>query len=279
MNRSVQAVLMVLFGGVIVRVVVDGAHVNYVKPSMGPWLLLSGAVLLVLGALAVLEVMREDHPAEGHDQAERSGDQLEGDPATVAASAAAATGPGEDESHLHGHDHGHGHGHDHGHDHLGPRAAWALLLPVAAILLVPAAPLGSFTANRIDAYAPAAASDALYPALTGDPADLSMGDFVARAVWDDGRTLAGQRVRLVGFVSQEGDEDWYLTRLGLSCCAADAYALKVRPLGAPDLPADVWVEVTGTWAPGGGTQEPGAIPQIQVESVIPTAVPANPYDA
>jgi uncharacterized repeat protein (TIGR03943 family) len=258
---------MVLFGGVIIRVVIDDAHVNYVKPSMGPWLLLSGVVLLVLGALAVLEVTREDDTADGDDDAECSADQIEGDPADVLASPAHVDGPGEGESH------GHGHG------HLGPRAAWALLLPVAAILLVPATPLGSFTANRIDAFAPAVATDALYPELAGDPADLSIGDFVARAVWDDGRTLAGQRVRLVGFVSPDGQQDWYLTRLGLACCAADAYALKVRPLGAPDFPADTWVQVTGTWEPGGGTQEPGAIPQIQVETIVPTAVPANPYDA
>ena len=258
---------MVLFGGVIIRVVVDDAHVNYVKPAMGPWLLLSGVVLLVLGALAVLEVIREDDTPDGHHHAESSADQIQGDPADVLASPSHVDGAGEDE--FRGQDHG----------HLGPRAAWALLLPVAAILLVPATPLGSFTANRIDAFAPAAATDALYPELAGDPADLSIGDFVARAVWDDGRTLAGQRVRLVGFVSPDGDQDWYLTRLGLACCAADAYAVKVRPLGAPVFPADTWVQVTGTWAPGGGTQEPGAIPQIQVESAIPIAVPANPYDA
>lgn len=252
---------MVLFGGVVIRVVVDGAHVNYVKPSMGPWLLLAGVVLLVLGALAVMEVFREgDGVDHGFDSADADG------------------GPGLDARDGPG---GASRSHDHGHDHgqLGPRAAWGLLLPVAAILLVPAAPLGAFTAARVDAFAPAAASGELYPALTGDPADLSMGDFVARAVWDDGRTLAGQRVRLVGFVSpDEADQGWYLTRLGLSCCAADAYALKVRPLDAPDFPADTWLEVTGTWVPGGGTQEAGAIPQLQVETAEPTEVPANPYD-
>jgi uncharacterized repeat protein (TIGR03943 family) len=243
---------MVLFGGVVIRVVFDGAHLNYVKPAMGPWLLLAGAVLLVLGALAVVEVFREGDGADhGVDADGRDG---------------AAGAPG---SHDHAHDHG----------HLGPRAAWGLLLPVAAILLVPAAPLGAFTAARVDAFAPAAASGELYPTLTGDPADLSMGDFVARAVWDDGRTLAGQRVRLVGFVSpDEAEQGWYLTRLGLSCCAADAYALKVRPLDAPDFPTDTWLEVTGTWVPGGGTQEPGAIPQLQVETAVLTEVPANPYD-
>jgi Ca2+-transporting ATPase len=53
---------MVLFGGVVIRVVVDGAHLNYVKPAMGPWLLLAGAVLLVLGALAVAYYMMDfDH--------------------------------------------------------------------------------------------------------------------------------------------------------------------------------------------------------------------------
>jgi uncharacterized repeat protein (TIGR03943 family) len=256
-NRSVQAVLMVLFGGVIIRVVVDGAHVNYVKPSMGPWLLASGVVLLVLGALAVVDVIREDDPtlAGSHAPFDPTGrpDIGPGDPVESAAAD--------------------------GHGAHGPRAAWALLLPVAAVLLVPAAPLGSFTATRIDAFTPVAASDALYPPLLGDPADLGMGDFVARAVWDDGRTLADRRVRLVGFVSPDGDGSWYLTRLGLSCCAADAYALKVRPLGAPDFPADSWVQVTGTWTPGGGTQEPGAIPQIQVDTAIPTPAPANPYES
>ena len=64
MNPSVQAVLQILFGGVIIRVVAAGAHVNYVKESMGPWLLASGVVLLVLGALAVLEVVRDEGAGE-----------------------------------------------------------------------------------------------------------------------------------------------------------------------------------------------------------------------
>jgi uncharacterized repeat protein (TIGR03943 family) len=105
-----------------------------------------------------------------------------------------------------------------------------------------------------------------------------MGDFVSRAVWDDGRTLAGQRVRLVGFVSPDDAGGWHLTRLGLACCAADAYVLKVQAVGAPAPPPESWVEVVGAWQAGGGTGE-GAIPRLVVESVIPTAVPANPYDS
>jgi len=242
-SRSVQAIVLILFGGVLLRVVASDLHVNYVKPAMSVPLLISKAVLLVLGALALWDAIREE-PSGG-------------------------SGP-----HPHGHVGEHGPGHAHG----GPAAAWALLLPVAAILVVPAAPLGSFTANRIDPVTPQVAADAVFPPLTGDPADISIGEFVSRAIWDEGRTLTGQRVRVVGFASPDGSGGWDLARLGLSCCAADAYVVKVTPVGAPDVAADTWVEVVGTWQPGGPTQVAGAIPRLAVESVTPTEQPANPYD-
>ena len=116
---------------------------------MGPWLLVSGVVLLVLGALAVVDVIREDDPRTTRPSARismpRSGPAGRPDTDRATQESAAADGHGAH----------------------GPRAAWALLLPVAAVLLVPAAPLGSFTATRIDASTPVAASDALYPPLRG----------------------------------------------------------------------------------------------------------------
>jgi uncharacterized repeat protein (TIGR03943 family) len=241
-SRAVQAVLLILLGGQCVRVVVSDLHVYYVKPSMGPALLVSGVVLLALGALTLRDGLREVR----HE----------------------GLTPGTSGGGDHGHDHG----------PRGPLAAWALLLPVAAILVVPAAPLGSFTANRVDPVAPQVAADRLFPPLTGDPADLSMGEFVSRAVWDEGQTLAGARVRLVGFASPAEGGGWDLARLGLACCAADAYVVKVSPVGAPSVPADTWVEVIGTWQPGGQSQMQGAIPLLAVESVTPTEQPDNPYD-
>jgi uncharacterized repeat protein (TIGR03943 family) len=247
-NRTVQGIVLILFGGVVARVVLADLHLNYVKPSMGPALLAAAAVLVVLGGLALWESLREDP----------------------------APGTGDDPAHGHTGHVGDAHGHAPGH---GPRAAWGLLLPVAAVLVVPAAPLGSFTADRMPAIAPVSTNGSAFPALQGDPADLSMGDFVSRAVWDEGRTLVGERVRLIGFVSPDEAGGWHLTRLGLACCAADAYVLKVDPVGAPDQPADSWVEVVGTWQPGGGTGVEGAIPMLAVESVMPAATPANPYDS
>ncbi len=238
MSRSVQAIILILVGGVLLRVVASDVHLNYVKPSMGVPLVASGVILLALGALALWDAIRDGQHDDGSSPA--------------------------------GDDHAHGHG--------GPAAAWALLLPVVAILVVPAAPLGSFTANRVDPIAPQIAADSVFPPLTADPADLSIGEFVSRAIWDEGRTLAGQRVRLIGFASPADGGGWDLTRLGLSCCAADAYVVKVTPVGAPTVAADTWVEVVGTWQPGGPTQVEGAIPRLVVESVTPTEQPVNPYD-
>jgi uncharacterized membrane protein YcgQ (UPF0703/DUF1980 family) len=47
-------------------------------------------------------------------------------------------------------------------------------------------------------------------------------------------------------------QEWYVTRMQLSCCAADGRPVKVLALGAGAAPApasDTWVEVVGTYAP------------------------------
>jgi uncharacterized repeat protein (TIGR03943 family) len=110
--------------------------------------------------------------------------------------------------------------------------------------------------------------------------DVPVRDYVTRAVWDSGRSLQGRTVRLTGFAVPRGDAgEWDLARLSLSCCAADALASKVRPVGnVPSQPAEQWVEVTGRWVEGGGLEDPRAIPRIQVESVEPIEEPREPYE-
>jgi uncharacterized repeat protein (TIGR03943 family) len=261
-TRTVQGIILILFGGVVARVVLADLHLNYVKPAMTLPLVASAAVLVALGGLAMWESLREDP-----EPPEQGGGTGDGHAEAGHAEAGHAEAGHAEAGHA-----GAGHA---GH---GPRAAWGLLLPVVAVLVVPAAPLGSFTADRMPAIAPVALSAEVFPPLQGDPADLSMGEFVSRAVWDDGRTLRDARVRLVGFVSPTGSGGWHLTRLGLACCAADAYVLKVEAVGAPDLPADSWVEVVGIWQPGGPTQVEGAIPRLAVQAAVPIEAPANPYD-
>ena len=163
------------------------------------------------------------------------------------------------------------------HEHRGPRTAWLLLLPVLTIFLVAPPPLGSFAAGRGGNSVPQPASGDL-PALTGDPANLDVVDFVVRAVWDDRETLKGHRVRMTGFVTDAPGGGWYLTRMRITCCAADAEPFKIKTLAAPPFPADTWVRVVGEWVPGAGRQRSDAIPVVRVESVVEVAQPTHPYE-
>lgn len=260
MNREVGAVILVLVGGAILRISLGDTYLRYVKEGLRPWLLVSGTILLLLGILAVVDVVREARAA-GAATPEHDHD-------------------GEDH-HAGGHDEDHDEaGHDH--DHAAPRAAWLLVLPVLAIFLVAPPALGAYTADRQQSTvsAPAQTLEDPFPPLPpGDVVSLTVSDFSSRAVWDAGRTLEGRTVTMTGFVSTNPDGGWYLTRLGLNCCAADAYAVKIAVIDAPyDPPLDTWVSVTGQWVPGGGVESPDAIPQVRVVELVEVPEPANAYE-
>jgi len=160
-----------------------------------------------------------------------------------------------------------------------PKAAWLLALPVFAIFLVAPPPLGSYAASRdTGTVAPPADESDVPPLPPGDPATLTVGDYAVRAVWDEGRTLLGREVQLTGFVTPRKEGGWFLTRIMLSCCAADGTAVKVQARGAEPPPPDTWVRVTGSWAPsaaGPPGERIAALDVRQLESVEP---PADPYE-
>ena len=59
MSQSLQiGVLLVLVGGALLRIAAGDEYLRYVKESMKPWLLLSGGLLVVLGILALVDVLR-----------------------------------------------------------------------------------------------------------------------------------------------------------------------------------------------------------------------------
>ena len=244
MNRAVQGVVLLLLGGTVARLGASGTYLRYVKPTMLPWLVLTAILLLILGFLAIWDVIA----AARHHGAVVDAESHDG----------------------HGHD---GHGHD---GHSSPRIAWLLLLPVVAIFVIAPPALGSFAAERTPAVVSQPAS--LAPALpAGDPVTIALDDFAARAVWDAGRTLSGRNVHLVGFVTPSAG-GWDLTRLTLTCCAADAIPTRIKPLGVSSYPADTWVSVVGHWVPGGGINSESAIPWLQVTSIQRVSQPANPYE-
>ncbi|CAL9513198.1 hypothetical protein SUDANB108_03705 [Streptomyces sp. enrichment culture] len=178
------------------------------------------------------------------------------------------------------HDGRYGHGRHHGHEHAhGPRVAWLLTLPALALLLFPPPALGSYSAER-EAAQRAARGVGTFPALpAGDPLDLTLGEFGSRAVYDSGRSLRGRTIRLTGFVTRDADGTWYVTRLLVSCCAADASTAKAEVRGADAPAVDTWVTVTGTWRPEGALGSDAAWPPVvDAASVRPVPQPDNPYE-
>ncbi|MBG0814217.1 TIGR03943 family protein [Planomonospora sp. ID82291] len=271
-NRLSQNLVLALLGGAVLRIsAFSTTYLNYVKPGFRPFLIGAGAGLLILGLTGLVQAWRvgEEHgdgPVQG--RAAEGGD---------------TDGSGTDHAHGHGHANGHGHGHANGHGHGGPRVAWLLCLPVFAIFLIAPPALGSFAAARSD-DTPRPRSQALsaFTPLTGDgPVDMKIGEFIGRAWDDEKKSLTGRRVRLTGFaVPSKKRGQWYLTRMQLACCAADAFPLKVAIKGVPAPPADTWVEVTGTWIPPTFEKMPNGVvhPELSATDLVKIDAPAEPYE-
>lgn len=172
----------------------------------------------------------------------------------------------------------------HGHSHSA-RSAWLLVLPVLAVFLVGPPSLGSDSVARADGNAPAVPStegegSELFPPLPeGDPIALPLSDFSARAAWDKGHSLDDRKVRLIGFIVQEGD-DTYVARLAIACCAADAFPVKIKLLGKElsNLPDDSWIEVDVTLRPGSATRANEYVPAVTTHTVRRIADPEDPYE-
>jgi uncharacterized repeat protein (TIGR03943 family) len=125
----------------------------------------------------------------------------------------------------------------------------------------------------------AAPSDSSFPALPdAQVVAMPVSDYAVRAVWDSGRSLEARAVRLTGFVTPRPGGGWFLTRMALSCCAADARAVKIEVRDAPAPPTDTWVEVTGTWAPSAQPRTDDGVPVIVAREVRGIDPPRDTYE-
>ncbi|MFI6510299.1 hypothetical protein ACIBCT_22060 [Streptosporangium sp. NPDC050855] len=86
---------------------------------------------------------------------------------------------------------------------------------------------------------------------------------------------------MTGFVSPAKKKgQWYVTRMQIACCAADAFPLKVAVKGLDAPPPDTWVAVTGTWIPQTfGKMLNGVVyPQITGKSLTRVDPPDGQYE-
>lgn len=244
----------------LVQALSDG-HLRYVKASFQPWLAVAGGLLVLLALVGFVRGTRPE-PAGTPD----AGPPPE---ATGATGATAATG-----AHS-----------DHGHSHGGiPRVAWLLLLPVVVLAFVSPPPLGSYSAARAGNRVVAPEDGYRYPELvkgSDGVAPLTLMDYSQRVLFDEGRSLEGETVRLTGFVTPaEQPGGFFLTRIMLSCCAADGRPVKVFVTTDQPVPAaDTWLDVTGRW-PGAGapvvTQSQRVAP-LEAATLTRIATPENTY--
>jgi uncharacterized repeat protein (TIGR03943 family) len=75
-NGEAGGVVSVLVGAIAMRLAITGDHQRYVRPSMGPWLLLAGCVLVAIGGWTWLSAVRRaeaDDAYGGHHHRLRVG--------------------------------------------------------------------------------------------------------------------------------------------------------------------------------------------------------------
>jgi uncharacterized repeat protein (TIGR03943 family) len=156
---------------------------------------------------------------------------------------------------------------------------FALLTPLAAVLLVPHAALGSFAASR--------KSGGSYfmrarPPAPSRPSDVSFLD-IRIAEGDDTYALeagirSGLRVRLLGLVTGSHDVPagtFELARFYVACCVADAEPVGVpvdgNATGQRAFKPDTWLQVTGSLERRRGRYV------VDADRIVRVPEPSQPY--
>ena len=247
MTEEVGSATVLLVGALLVRLYTGGAFARYVRVGMGPWLLVAGILLALLGLAGVVRALVRPQATSTVDDG----------------------GDGQDHGH---HDDGH---HDHGHGH-GERIGWLLLAPVVALLMVAPPALGSFGVDRSTVVAVSSGGRTFASLPDGATLPMTLLEFDERSADHDGSSFGTAQVRLTGFVADTGDGGGFrLARYQIACCAADAVAAVARVVGVTgDPPArDTWVTVTGTYR-----HSADAVPELVVSSLTTIPPPVDPYE-
>lgn len=191
---------------------------------------------------------------------------------------------GHDHGHSHGHNHGHGHGHDHddGHSHGWAPVRFVVLLPVIVLGLLGMPNqkfLSAFTDYELRqsmGLTDKELADSEYRLLKGRSGETitPRWDELFQASLPSGNRQAfeGKTARLKGqFYPLDNDRAFTVSRLKISCCAADAIPMKVRILSPESLSGlfqnHQWVEVTGQIQFRELEGESGTVPVIVMEDL------------
>lgn len=267
MKREPQNILLLLLGGALLKIAVTGDYLRYVKASHLPWLFGAGLVMILLAGVAIVRDVRAGARIGGASgqSRHRAGGGATDDVAAGAGSARPAATEGHADGGAHQHEHP-------------ARSAWLIVVPVLAVLLVAPPALGADSVLRTRKNTEPGSTE-FGPLPAGEVVPLSVGEFAARAGWDERDSLDGRTVRLTGFVVQTSDGP-QLARLTMSCCAADAFAVRTGLTGgrADLVSSDTWVEVTGRLVAADDTRARDYVPDLAVRTLREISRPEQPYE-
>jgi uncharacterized repeat protein (TIGR03943 family) len=178
----------------------------------------------------------------------------------------------------------HDHDHEHEHDHA-PASAnlWFMLLPLLIGVLIPARPLDSsaLATKGFNVNAPLVSADSSAQLFETDSEERNILDWIKLFNFEtDLAQFAGQKASVIGFVYFDetlGENQFFVSRFVVSCCAADGFAIAM--VGewpqASALEKDSWVLVKGPVQVITLHDQP--VPLIKADSVQAVPAPEQPY--
>ena len=238
MRRETQHLIMLLVGGAVLKISLNGMYERYVKPSLGPWLTAAGAAAVLLAAALIVRSFRE--------------------------------GPRQRE------DDGHGHSHSNRMGWLLMVPALVLLFAPPPVLTVDQRPaIAEASASDARDFAPLPAGRPQLKLLdfvgrainapgTLDGKEITLVGFVRTL--PDGLYLA--RVFIWCCVA-----DARAAVIKLDPPAGSEAALATRGLADKQ-----WVRIVGTYVPGSVRADPDNVPTVRVAGVEPIPDPQDPYE-
>lgn len=176
------------------------------------------------------------------------------------------------------------HNHEHEHDHApAPVNLWIMLVPLLIGVLIPARPLDSsaFATKGFNTNSPLVSADSSAQIFETESEERNVFDWLKLFNYEsDLEQFNGETASVIGFVYFDetlGENQFFVSRFVVSCCAADGFAIAmpVEWSEAAALEQDSWVLVKGSIK--SITLNDKIAPMIVAESVQPVPTPEQPY--
>ena len=239
MRREAQNILLLLLGGALLKITLNGTYLRYVRPTVKPWVLAAGMVMVALAVIAIVADIRAARPAGRAEP---------------------------------------GHGHTHSARSpwllILPVLAIFLIAPPAlgadSVLRSDGRTVAPVVQQGVAAFPP-------LPKSAVVPLDLS--EFITRSVWDGTHSLTGRTVALTGFVVHQDGATYVARLVITCCAAdATPMKVKLAGGQADPLPDDQWIVADGVLVPGSATATDEYTPTLDVRASTPISEPADPYE-